>query len=322
MATDSKPNSKNPEEIDLLYLFVKMGEAIKKYTLAFFRLLGTILVYLLRKWYYLAMALVLTVISAVILSNVIKPHFQSDMVLRFNDKNSQVIISSLNKLGEYANDHNSPRLSEVLNIDQESADGIKNIETFRYFDIGKDGLLDGIDTEGKYLSDTSVATIDSLIVVRAYVTDPESLKELEDGINFYLESNPFLVASNKQRLSFLAEMIAQTNYELEKLDSLQKKEYYRITDETRLKEGQLVFTNERDVKLYHNQMFSLLELKKEYEKDLSIHPDIVTVLDGFMINTEPVNNAIKYLKDLIWVYLGLGLLLSLVVTYRKEIWTH
>ena len=320
MATDSKPNTQNQEEIDLVYLFVKLGEFLKNSTVKLINLIGSVLVFLLRKWYYFAVAIVLTVLSAVILSNITESHYHSEMVLRSNDDNSQVIISSLNKLGEHASENNLSTQSEKLNISRESAQFIKNIETFRYYDIGKDGFLDGIDIEGRYLSDTSVATIDSLIVVRVQVSNPEILQNLEAGISFYLELNPFLVASNKQRVSYLEEMIAQANYELEKLDSLQKKEYYRTTDDTRLKEGQLVFTNEKDVQLYHNYMFNLLKSKKEYEKELTIYPGIVTVLEGFIINAKPNNSTTQYVKDLIWFYLGLALLLSLVVTYRKKIW--
>lgn len=320
MSTNPKQNSSDQGEIDLLYLFVKLGDFLKKAVQYLISSIGSVLVFLLRKWYYFTLAIILTIISAVILSNISEPQYVSDMVLRSNDKNTQVIASTLDKLGEQAAEGNFSSQSDRLNLSKESAENVKNIETFRYYDIGKDGLIDGIDTEGRYLSDTSVATIDSLIVVRTIVTDPEILQDLEAGICSYLESNPFLFASNKQRLSYLKEMIVQASYELEKLDSLQKKEYYRTTDQTMFKEGQLVFTNENNVQLYHGQMFKLLESKKEYEKELTIYPGIVTVIEGFISHAKPENNTTQYIRILIWYYLAVALILSLVITYRKRIW--
>jgi len=74
--------------------------------------------------------------------------------------------------------------------------------------------------------------------------------------------------------------------------------------------------------MYHHDMFRLLELKQECERDLNIYNEVVTILEGFTIPVAPSNGLTLYAKYLIWYYLGLALLLSLVVTFRKKIWTR
>jgi hypothetical protein len=162
--------------------------------------------------------------------------------------------------------------------------------------------------------------IDSVFSLKAEVYDSDILERLEEGLVNYLKSNPFLESLNTQRLSNLEAQLNQIEYEIEKLDSLQKREYFTNPDELRQKEGQIVFTSEKVVRMYHPQMFELLNLKQDCERDLSLYSDVVTVLESFTEPIKPDNSTIKYVKELIWYFLGLGLLLAVIVTFRKKIW--
>lgn len=322
MPTNSNNNTQKQDEIDLLSLFAKLGEFIKKATLGLIDLIGKVLVFLLRKWYYFAIAAILAVISALILSNTIEPHYSTDLVLKSNATTNQPIMTSLDKLGDYAATGNYEVLSKELNLSLEDASTLKGLETFWYYDIGKDGIYDGIDTEGRYLSDTGVDKVEDEFVVRVAITNPGVVQNIEEGLKHYLESNSFLNALNDQRLSDLKANIYQTQYEIEKLDSLQKREYYTNTEDLRQKEGQVVFTSEKIIQTYHNDMFRLLRIKQEYETDLNIYSDVVTITERFSIPVQPNNGTINYVKKLTWYYMGLALLLAVVITFRKKIWIH
>jgi len=322
MPTNSQQNSSNHDEIDLLTLFAKLGEFIKKAVLGLIDLIGAVLVFLLRKWYYFLIAVILTVASALVLNNISEPYYNTDLVMRSNATNNQPIMTSLNKLGEYATQGNSVALASELNMNPEDASKIKGLETFWYYDIGDDGIYDGIDIDGRYLSDTNIIKVENEFVVRAAIKDPGILDEIEEGLLHYLGSNPYLDAVNKQRLSDLEERLNQTQYEIEKLDSLQKREYYTNTDQLRQKEGQIVFTSENIAQTYHNDMFRLLRLRLEYERDLNIFHEVVTIREGFTIPIKPDNGTIKYAKKLIWYYLGFALMISVIISFRKKIWTH
>lgn len=322
MPTNSKQNTSDQNEIDLLSLFVKLGELIKKAVVGFINIIVSVLIFLLRKWYYLFIATILTVISALILNNFSDSYYTSDLIMRSNATHNQPIMTSLDKLGDYASARNFAALSNDLHLSVDEVSAIKDLETFWYYDIGADGIFDGLVTDRSILEDTSIVKIDSVFLLRAAVFDPEILEKLEASLVQYLGGNPFLEALNGQRLSDLKAQLEQTQYEIEKLDSLQKREYYTNTDDLRQKEGQIIFTSENVARMYHNDMFRMLQLKQDCERDLNIYKDIVTIMEGFTIPVEPENGTILYAKKLIWYFLGFALLLSVIVTYRKKIWAR
>jgi len=322
MATNTQQDTPNNEEIDLLALFVKLGEFIRKAFISLFNLIGSVLLFILRKWYYVVIAVILTVVSALILNKISDPFYYSELVIRSNATHNQPIMSNVDKLGVYAEARNYAALSDELNLSLEEASKIKELKTYWYYDIGGDGIFDGIDKEGSLLTDTNIVTIDSVFIIHTAIYDPAILNKLEESLGHYLESNPFLKALNKQRLSDLEARLQQIEYEIIKLDSLQKREYYTNTDQLRQKEGQIVFTSEKVVRTFHNEMFRLLRSKQECERDLNIYSDVVTVLERFSIPIEPDNGTTQYAKKLIWYYLVLALLLAVVITFRKKIWTR
>jgi hypothetical protein len=320
MSADTKQNSPNQDEIDLLTLFAKLGDFLKKVFVGIVGLIGSVLIFLLRKWYYFAFAAVLTILTAFILNKAAEPFYQSDLVIRANAATNQTIMSSVDKLGAYAFDQNIEVLASELDISEEDAVKIKGLETFWLYDIGDDGIYDGIDYNGRYLSDTSVSKLENEFVIQIKILDPAILNSIEKSLVNYLESKPYLISLNKQRLAELEATLDQTSYEIEKLDSLQKREYYTNPDHLRQQESQVVFTSEKTIQTYHNDMFRLLRRKQECERDLNIYSDVVTVIEGFSIPLNPINGTVKYARKLIWYYLGLALVVAILVTFRKKIW--
>ena len=321
MSSNSRNNNPNQDEIDLITLLVKMGEFFKRAFMGLVNLIGSVLVFLIRKWYYFVVALVLTIVAAYVLNKASEPFYQSDMIIRANATTNQTIMSSLNKLGDYAADRNLDALARDLGISLDDASKIKGLETYWLYDMGKDGIYDGIDFTGRYLSDTTVAKLENEFVIRVNILDPSILEFLEKSLVNYLETKPYLISLNEQRLAELEAQLEQTNYEIEKLDSLQKREYYTNPDHLRQQESQVIFTSEKTVRTYHNDMFKLLELKQECERDLNIYSDVVTVIESFAIPKNPEYGSIKYGKKLVWYFMGLALVLAVLVTFRKRIWS-
>lgn len=320
MSSDSKNKSDHQEEINILDLFVLIGKFFEKIFRGLVDIIRLLLLAILSKWYYFVIALALTVISAIILNSVLDSYYQSDLTIRVNNENNQVIQSSLNKVGDYANENNNTALSKELNLSPEDASSIKEIEVLWYYDIGKDGNFDGVSSDVSILLDTNIVKVDSLLIIRTKILDPLIISELTAGLIEYFNNNSFLRAVNQQRIAALEATLIQTNYEIEKLDSLQKKEYYIDENEMRLKEGQLVISTEKTIRLYHNDIFRLIELKQNIERDLSIYGSIVTIIEDFSVPIEQENGIKYYALKLLWFFLGVALLFSLLVTFRKKIW--
>ena len=166
MPVSTKPDSQNQDEIDLLYLFVKLGEFIKKAFLSLIRLIGSVLILLLKKWYVFVIAILLALLAAFIISKFTDDYYHSQLVLRSNASKNQPFMSYMNRLGEYARGGNHTALSKELQMTAEEAGQIRNLETFWFYDIGDDGIIDGIDYKGKFLSDTSVAQVDTIFSIQ------------------------------------------------------------------------------------------------------------------------------------------------------------
>lgn len=322
MSTNSKQNTTSQDEIDLLNVFVKLGKFTRKSILWLISMIGSILIFVLRKWLYFSTALLLTVLSAYILNKTVEPFFHSNLIIRSNATTNQTIMISLDKLGDYAKAGNYAALSDELDLSLEEAGKIKGLETFWLYDIGGDGIYDGIDFDDRFLSDTSIMKLENEFVIRISIMDTDILESVENSLVKFLETRPYLISLNEQRLIELEDQLQQTNYEIEKLDSLQKREYYTNTDLLRQKESQIVFTSEKTVRIYHNEMFKLLELKQECERELNIYGSIVTVIEGFSVPLNPENGTIKYGRKLIWYFMGLALVISVLVTFRKKIWNR
>jgi len=320
MSTDTKQNSSSQEEFGLLFLSIKIGEFLKRLFLSMINLIGSAIIFLFRKWYYLASAVLITFVLAFILDKTLPSYYSSHLVIKSNSTHNQVIMTDLNKLGNYAKEQNYEALSEELKMTLDEASLIKEIQTYWYYDIDDDGIFEGIDFDRKFIADTSINKVDSVFVLRAWVYDPEILESLEARILPYLESNSYLVSINNQRLIHLEALLHQAEYEIEKLDSLQKREYYTNPDEIRQKEGQIVFTTENVVRIYHPLMFQLVQLKQEYERDLDVYRDVITIIEGFSTPKESVNGTTVYIKKLSWYFVGLALLFAIVIHYRKKIW--
>ncbi|MDZ7738441.1 MAG: hypothetical protein U5K32_05105 [Bacteroidales bacterium] len=124
---------------------------------------------------------------------------------------------------------------------------------------------------------------------------------------------------NEVRLDNLREIIEQTGNEVEKLDSLQKKEYFKLEDVTRLREGQLVFTNDPEIKLFHEDLLTLVRNRQASQMELTIHDNIISVLEDFTETQLPANNAVYYAKTVVPVLIVIAYLLALYITFRKKI---
>ena len=115
------------------------------------------------------------------------------------------------------------------------------------------------------------------------------------------------------------EIIEQTGIEVEKLDSLQKKEYFKLEDATRLKEGQLVFTNDPEIRLFHSDLLNLVRDKQVSQNALIIHNEIISILEDFIITQIPFNNATFYARKLLPLFIVMAYLLALCIAFRKNI---
>ena len=310
---------KRSDEIDLVHFFRNIGNSIVKF---FKFLLKTILqftIFSIRKFIYLISAIILGIVVSYSMSKFQTDFYISDLVLKSNAVENQELIFYINRLTNLTSEANYSVLANTLDISEEDAQCISNIKAFWFVDFFKDGLIDGPDYKDKYIRDTNVVKVNSKFGVRITVTDPTLFNRLTTGIIRYVESNEYFQSMNEMRLELLKEIIDQTELEIEKIDSLQKVEYFRTNEETRLNGGQLVFTNDPEVKLLHRDLLNLLRDKHRQQTEMEIHNEIVTIIENFITTQRPVNNILYYARKIIPLFIVIAYILAVFFFYRKEI---
>jgi hypothetical protein len=314
---------KPSEEIDLLELFSRMGNAIKNLFKWIALLFKSFFLLLVRKSFWiLTFSIIGGFVGYFFYSNT--PRFySSEMVARSNSMNNSVIVNSINLLNDLFENKNYKALGSYLGISPEEAMKIKSIEAFYGIDINKDDIADYIDYREKYNpKDTAQKRISDIFYLKISVYDESIFPFIRDGIKKYISTNPYILQNNDVRKIQETSMIKELNDEIIKLDSLQKVQYFEIPKMQKAVNNQMVVLNEKEVKLLHNELIDLYNRKLSFEKDLAINPDPITVIQDFTQLSKAENPVMKFFKIWIIIFVILGLFSSLLWEHRSKIWSY
>ncbi len=138
----------------------------------------------------------------------------------------------------------------------------------------------------------------------------------EKLINF-INKNPYVAKELALKKSSLETLIAQTNKEIAKLDSLQKALLKNVGERPGLKKGALVISNDQIDNFYHNDIIGLTHNKQRYISELE-H------ITGF----EPINrfepakikgrSLIKTVAVTTGIIFGIAFFILLILEIRRK----
>lgn len=312
-------SSENSEEIDLLSVFMTMGNFLWSVIKGIFTVIAHIIAFSFRRWYLILFALVAGVGLSYLIVLIQKNAYSSDLILKSNAVENEEMISYIDRLQDLTNESNHGILAELLNISPDEAEAIKDINAYWFYDRNNDEIADGKDVKDKFQNDTTYHKVDWKFGVRAVVSDPNVFNSLSNGLVYYVNSNDYFVKMNRLRLENLEKMISQTQVEVEKIDSLQKNKYFEVRQDLRQLGGQLVFTNDPVIQLFHEDILSLVRRNFLNQENLEIHDGVISVLEGFTVTQKPKYDMVFYIKILVPILLGIIYLLAFYMRYRKQI---
>jgi len=316
---ENKNQPRANDEIDLLELFNKMGKGIKRLFINIWDIFLKVTVFFIRKSPYLIAFIILGFLVALLKFNTSDRFYTSDMILRSNSVSNADMIAHINKLHFYGQEDNMPALAKSLNLDSSEVANLVDIQAFWIIDRNRDGIPDLVDDRNRYDQDTSVTHMSSRFDVRVKAKQLQDLDTIRQGILHHINTNQFFEKINTIRLIQLRERIAKTATELSELDSLQNYKYFEERQKGEFSEGQMVFLNEPETKLYHGSVFELYGSKQSLDRELDIYSDIVTVLDNFTPPAQPENSYLSIAKTWVIICFLLGLIIVVVLSFRKEL---
>ena len=320
MSNDQINKPQATEEIDLIELFNKIGNSIKKGVMWIINRLQDFVLLLIRKSIWIILFSIIGAFVGYSFFKATPRYYSSEMVAISNTLNNNYIVSSINLLDDLFKGANHSIAANYLEIPVEQAKKIKSIGAYYGIDVNKDGIADYIDFKKTFNpKDTSIRRLSDFFYVKLEVYSESVFGSARDGIKKYINKNNFIIENNQVRIAQSEELIKSIELEIKKLDSLQKIQYFEIPKSQKANNTQMVVLNEKEMKLYHEQILALQQQKLRLQKDITINKDPITVVQDFTPLSKAENPVTKYVINWVALFSLLGFIVSLLWQFKKAI---
>jgi hypothetical protein len=321
MSENMSTKNTRDDEIDLMEVLRRLGQALTKLSIAIGRGILRTIVFLIRKWIPLSISIIIGLVLSRLTEKQSISTYSSDMTLRCNGLYTSDVVAYVNRLHQYSLEKNKPALKEALSLSDESVGNIVEIGAYWIIDLMKDGIPDYVDYRNSHnVYDTLNIRMHDRLDVRVRIVSPQELSKLRDGIVRFIENDSLFQQRNRVRMRQNAEMIRRLDYDIKQLDSLQKVKYFEETRRNQTKNGgQIVFLQEQKTQLIYDDIYNLYNRKNDLELDRDLYSDIVTVFSDFSIPAKRENSTVYYGRVIIPLTFCLTLLLLVIIENRKKI---
>ncbi|KAB2867681.1 MAG: hypothetical protein F9K37_11915 [Bacteroidales bacterium] len=320
MSNDQITKPQASDEIDLIELFNKIGNSIKKGVMWIINRLHDFFLLLIRKSLWIISFSIIGAIVGYVFFMATPRYYSSEMVAISNALNNTYVVSSINLLDDLFKGGNQSIAANYLDINKDEALQIKSIGAYYGIDVNKDGLADYVDYKEEFNPrDTSIRRLSNFFYIKLEVYSESIFGKARDGLRKYINKNNFVIENNQVRIAQSEELIKSIDLEIKKLDSLQKIQYFEIPKSQKASNTQMVVLNEKEMKLYHDQILALRKQKLLLEKDITINKEPITVVQDFTPLSKAENPVTKYLINWVALFSLLGFIVSLVWQFRMAI---
>ncbi len=293
--------TKNNDEIDLIEVFSKSANWFKK-------VCNSIIMFFIRNFIRLSIFILIGIGIAFANYFSTKRYYNTEMILQTNAVSSADMINYLNTF-------------DIKSFNKNNSNSLKDIKAYYIIDINKDGQPDYV--EYKNITDTAVTNrrMKNKVDILISVYKNSSIDSIKDTILSFITKNKYFQKVNNLRINQLNNLISKTNVELQKLDSVESINYFYKNPYEKSNEKNMIILNEKDVKLFHNDILTLYKRKQSYKKQLALYKDIVTVTQDFTPIIKAKNSLTKKLKNFIIILFCIGLVYSIIIDQRKNLKT-
>ena len=316
----SKTPNQSTSEIDLLDLFQKIGNEIKNLFLGLVKGILFLIVFGIKRIHFLILFAIIGGVIGLVLYNSTKRYYSSYMIAQANGITSADMINYINDLHELCEKSNSRALAFDLQMPDSTARKIKDIQAFFIVDVNKDDIGDYVDFKNTFnLKDTTQQRLEDRLHVTVEVYENTVFEKVKNGLFRYMRKNPYIIKLNEIRKHELQELIAQTEYEIVKLDSLQNTDYFKKNGGIPVQHSEMIFLAEKEPTMYYRDKLGLMNRKQEYQKELELATDAFSVIKDFTSLAVAENPRGKYILQYGFIVGLLGYIILLLLHFRKQI---
>lgn len=214
-------------------------------------------------------------------------------------------------------------LQNLLQLEPEIARVTTRFEHFPVIDFRHDSVPDMIDYKRSHKrSDTLDIVMDNRIAVRFRTKNINSVPTIQQNLLQYLNSQPQIQAAFEAKKADIERFAEFCRVQTEVLDSFIVEFYFNQGTGSQNKvrpwsPGLVV--GSREVQAMHNDMFELLERRKQVTHELSLMTAPVVLDSNFALNPEPVRNP--HIWRILFMLAGwiAGTILAWLIEDRKNI---
>ncbi len=318
MNISEKENVERIPEVNLLELTRRLMRKLGDLFSWLGKILLVLSVFIVRKSFWILGFILIGVLIGFLHSRLTDKYYTSEFTTKCNIDILPDLIPNVNKLHNYCLENNTVRLEDILGLDNSVVNRIRDIEAFWIIDVNGDEIPDYVDYLKKHdVRDTLNPRLTDRFCVRIKTYDQEDFTLIRDGILGMISSDDIYARQNDMRLRAIRENLAVVSDQIQKLDSLENVKYFQNTSSSIPSGGQIVFLEEQETELFHNDVFSLYSRKQLFEIDLEINPGPITLIGDLTYPNTEDNSLMFYIIKWIWICLIIGF--SGLVIYHNRL---
>jgi hypothetical protein len=261
-------NKNTPQEIDLIELFKNLWNWFYKW---FNTIFFGILYFFIRNAIYFIICIFLAYSVKFFEKKITKKFYKSELI-GYSYTISNVEVIQLVNNWDYSNEFGDSVQAKI-----------KNIKGTYLLDKNRDGRWDEIENIDDEIPNDSILNkrLYGNFCIQIQVYDTTLIKEIAPRIMQYMSNNERVKKLNKIRLVQKEEYLDRVKNELKDLDSLKNTQYFKQSYAQNDRNGSLLIWNEKDVKLYHSEIFSLYATIQNIERELHYYYDPFEIVQEF-----------------------------------------
>ena len=209
-------------------------------------------------------------------------------------------------------------LNEINKADKESVQKLLNLKPADALNI-LDFTADTVETivlEPPRNKNALPKTITTISVTLSY-KDTCDIEAFTDNLIAYIDNNPYVAKQLKLKKEKLNSLIAQTELEITKLDSLQKALLKNAGEKPGVKKGTLVISNDQVSNFYHNDILNLNNKKQDYLAELE-HLTGFEAINRFEPAKIKGHSLIEIVAIITGIIFGLTFFTLLILEIRRK----
>ncbi|MCQ2217461.1 MAG: hypothetical protein MJZ33_03120 [Paludibacteraceae bacterium] len=246
---------------------------------------------------------------------------KASIEMTINMHDAYFFNSLVNTLDMYCQNEDKSLIGQSLNLTSDEAKDLLSIKSYYIIDEMVDGTPDKVDYDNRYNAmDTTCARMKDRLIIEAIVKENLPLfDKLPEALHYYFSNNPTLKAENEMRMKQIEENIYSISNEIIMLDSLRKLEYFKLPKNTNYGADKTVILNEKEKKLYHEDMLKLESRIYDLQWMKEINNKCVNFVSGFSLYPKAVNRVTQSVIKYVGMAFFLGLIISLILFSRKDV---